>query len=167
MIDPLTRVFNYKYFSYLLVQEIARSKRYGLPFSLLMIDVDRFQAYNSKNGTLLGNEVLIHLAKLLENNIRKADCLVRYGGDEFLVILPNITKDASAAVAEKLRIRVENHLFPAADAKGGERITVSIGVAAFPSDAREADELLANLSKITKTAFQNGGNRVTIYKEEG
>lgn len=167
MIDPLTRVFNYKYFSYLIVQEIARSKRYGLPFSLLMTDVDRFQLYNAKNGAHLGNEVLIHLAKLLENNIRKADCLVRYGGDEFLIVLPNITKDAAAAVAEKLRIRVENHLFPSTDAKGGERITISIGVAAFPSDAREADELLANLSKITKSAFQNGGNRVIIYKKEG
>src|SRR3989338_1937408 len=165
MIDPLTRVFNYKHFSYWIVQEFAIGKRYGLPFSMLMIDIDNLQDYNTRNGFLLGNELLIGLSGILEDNVRQADCLIRYGGDEFIIILPNIVKEAAAAVAEKLRMRVENHMFPASDAKKNGRVTVSIGIAAFPVDGKESEELLANLNKAAKSAFQSGGNKVVTFRD--
>ncbi|MBI5327265.1 MAG: response regulator [Deltaproteobacteria bacterium] len=165
MIDPLTRVFNHRYFSYWIIQEIARGTRYGIPFAMLMIDVDRLHDYNTTNGFLLGNTLLVDLARLLEDNIRKADCMIRYGGDEFLIILPSIRKEAAAAVAEKLRIRVGNHAFNSANGKRSGRITVSIGVAAFPADGKESDELIQNISHAARSAFQSGGNKVTLFNK--
>ncbi|MEK7828739.1 MAG: GGDEF domain-containing protein, partial [Deltaproteobacteria bacterium] len=169
MIDPLTGVFNNRYFNHWIVQEVARSKRYGLQFAVLLIDVDRLHNYNARNGFLLGNEALIDLAGLIKDNIRTADCLIRYGGDEFLVILPNIRQETAAAVAEKLRVRVENHTFPSADGKKAERLTISIGVAGFPADGKESDELMSNVSQAAKSAFQyaslSGGNKVSIFRK--
>lgn len=165
MIDPLTGLFNHRYFDHWIEQEVARSKRYGLPFTMLTIDVDRLQDYNTRNGFLLGNAAIIELARLMEDNIRKADCLIRYGGDEFLVVLPNIAKEAAVAVAEKLRIRVENHAFPSSDGKQNQRLSVSIGVACFPADGKESNELMLNARYAVKSAFQSGGNRVSIFKK--
>ncbi|MBI5048440.1 MAG: response regulator [Deltaproteobacteria bacterium] len=165
MIDPLTRVFNHRYFNYWIIQEIARGKRYGIPFAMLMVDVDRLHDYNTANGFLLGNEVLVDLARLLEDNIRKADCLIRHGGDEFLIVLPSIRKEVAAAVAEKLRIRVEGHAFHSANGKKNARITVSIGVATFPADGKESNELIQNISHAVRSAFQSGGNKVTLFNK--
>jgi|GEM_PF-5797610 len=169
MIDPLTGVFNNRYFNHWIVQEIERSKRYGLQFTVLLIDVDRLHNYNTRNGFLLGNEALIDLAGLIKDNIRKADCLIRYGGDEFLVVLPNIKQEAAAVVAEKLRVSVENHPFPSADGKKAERLTISIGLAGFPADGKESNELMSNVSHAAKSAFQyaslSGGNKVSIFRK--
>ncbi len=165
MIDPLTGVFNHRYFSYWIEQEVARSKRYGLPFSMLMIDVDRLQDYNTRNGFLLGNSALVDLSRLINDNIRKADCLIRCGGDEFLVVLPNIAKEVASAVAEKLRIRVGNHAFPSSNGKKNERINISIGIAGFPADGKESNELMLNLNHAVKSALQSGGNKVSIFKK--
>lgn len=132
---------------------------------MLMIDVDKLQDYNTRNGFLLGNAALVDLARLVEDNIRKADCLIRYGGDEFLVVLPNIAKEAAAQVAEKLRIRVGNHAFPSSDGKKNERISISIGIAGFPADGKESNELMLNVSHAVKYAFQSGGNKVSIFKK--
>ncbi len=160
MLDPLTGVFNHRYFNHWIIQEIARSERYGLPFTMLMIDVDRMQDYNTKHGFLIGNEALMDMARLIENNIRKADCLIRYGGDEFLIALSNMKKDGAARVGEKLRIRIGNHAFPSSDGKKSGRIKVSIGVANFPVDGRESNELLLKAAGAAKSAFQSGGNKV-------
>src|SRR3990170_783956 len=165
MIDPLTRVFNHRYFNYWIVQEIARGKRYGLSFAMIMIDVDRQQDYNTKHGLLLGHEMLVDLARLIDSNIRKADCLIRYSGDEFLVVLPNINKEAASAVAEKLGIRVGSHGFPSSDGKKNGRITVSIGVVGFPVDGKDSKELILNINKTVKSAFQSGGNKVVVFKK--
>lgn len=165
MIDPLTRVFNHRYFTYWIIQELARGKRYGLPFAMIMVDIDGLREYNTKNGLLFGHEMLVDLARLIDGNIRKADCLIRYGGDEFLIVLPNINKEAATAVAEKLRFRVGSHGFSSSDGKRNGRITVSIGVAAFPADGKDSKELLININKAVKSAFQSGGNKVVVYKQ--
>ncbi|MBI3754012.1 MAG: response regulator [Deltaproteobacteria bacterium] len=165
MIDPLTGIFNHRYFNHWIAQEIARSKRYGLHFAMMMIDVDNLQGYNTKDGFLLGNEALVELARLIENNIRKADCVIRYGGDEFLVVLPNIKKEAAAIVAEKLRIRAGNHAFPSSDGRRNAKISISIGVAGFPVDGREQNELMLNISQAVQSAFRSGGNKVSLFKK--
>ena len=169
MIDPLTGVFNNRYFNHWIEQEVARSKRYGLQFAVLLVDVDRLNNYNTRNGFLLGNEALILLAGLIKDSIRKADCLARYGGDEFVVILPNLKQETAAVVAEKLRHRVENYPFPSADGKKGERLSISVGVAGFPADGKESNELMSNVSHAAKSAFQyeslSGGNKVSIFRK--
>ena len=165
MIDPMTRAFNRRYFSYWIVQEMARGRRYGLPFSMLLVDIDRLSEYNAKNGFLIGNELLIELSKLIENNIRKADSLIRYGGDEFIIVLPNITKEGAAVVAEKLRIKVENHGFPSLDGKRNEKITISVGIADFPSDGKRPSELMLNIGQAANSAFKSGGNKISVFRK--
>ncbi|MEK7845948.1 MAG: GGDEF domain-containing protein, partial [Nitrospinota bacterium] len=169
MIDPLTGVFNNRYFNHWIAQEIERGKRYGFGFSVLLVDMDRLHNYNARNGFSLGNEALVLVAKLIKDNIRTADCLIRYNGDAFIVILHNVGREAAVAVAEKLRVKVENYQFPSAGGKKDEKLTISVGVACFPADGAEKDELMSNVQGTVKSAFQyaslSGGNRVSIFRK--
>src|SRR4030065_1564319 len=132
---------------------------------MLLVDIDRLIEYNGKKGFLVGNELLIELSKLIENNIRKADSMIRYGGDEFLIVLPNITKEGAAVVAEKLRIKVENHGFPSLDGKRNEKITISVGIADFPSDGKRPSELMLNIGTAANSAFKSGGNKISVFRK--
>ena len=158
--DELTGVFNRRYFNQRYAREIGRAKRYNRRLSALMIDIDHFKQYNDTLGHIMGDQVLRQMAEIFENNIRKADVISRYGGEEFVIILPEIDAARAVVVAEKLRTVVENSNFPGIEKLPAGKITISIGVASFPQDGSAPAEVLNEADKALYVAKKMGRNRV-------
>jgi len=159
--DGLTQLPNKRYLLQFLEREMARTKRYERPISLMMIDVDHFKSINDTYGHLAGDDVLSELANLLKPRIRKDECLARYGGEEFTVVMPETMLRGASQFAEILRASVEEHDF----SFDGEHIsvTVSIGVARNTDDAASPDKLLARADDCLYKAKRNGRNQVVSY----
>lgn len=139
--DGLTGIYNYRYFMKSLEEEIKRAERYGRAVSLMMIDVDLFKHVNDTYGHQRGDDVLRGLTQTLVNSTRETDIVSRYGGEEFCVILPETELDDAVEVAEKLRISVAQASY--AREKGQSvKVTISLGVAAYPVLASNQEELL-------------------------
>lgn len=157
--DGLTGLFNYRAFQNQIHYEIVRSKRFNLPFSLLMIDIDHFKKYNDSFGHPKGDKILKIFAELLTVNLREVDTIARYGGEEFAIILPGTTKKASGIVAEKLRKLVEEYNFPLKDKLPQKKLTISIGIASFPDDVENEEQLILYADKALYKAKNKGRNR--------
>ena len=125
--DGLTNLFNKRYFLETLEKETARARRYHRPLSLIMIDLDHFKNVNDTYGHLAGDHILKELGELLRSRIRREEIVVRYGGEELAILLPETGKDGAMKVAEQMRKRVEDHTFIFAGKK--ITITISAGVA--------------------------------------
>jgi diguanylate cyclase (GGDEF)-like protein len=138
--DPMTGLYNIRHLYNVLQLEIERARRYGLRFSLLIIDIDNFKAYNDKYGHLLGDELLIRYGKFLIKNSRKVDTVCRYGGDEFVIILPETAKDDVANVNERIQKRLKAHQFSIKDKKIS--LMVTIGDSSFPEDGGTSEDLI-------------------------
>ena len=159
--DGMTGLYNYRAFKGQLHLEISRSRRFGLPLSLLMMDIDHFKEYNDKYGHVNGDLVLRTFAKLLKDNIRDVDCLARYGGEEFVLILPGTDKRSARTASEKLRKLVAGNPFPPRELNKGQ-VTISIGVASYPEDAKDESELVHLTDKALYRAKANGRNRTEL-----
>jgi len=162
--DELTGLYNRRYFNQRFEREVLRAKRYKRPLTAIMIDIDYFKSYNDINGHILGDEVLKKVAVLLERNIRKADILARFGGEEFVVLLPEIDKEHSYQVAEKLRRTIENNSFPEERKLPNKKITISLGVSTLLEDTYSAQELLDFADKALYEAKRLGKNMVVAYR---
>ncbi len=127
IMDGLTNLFNKRYFLETLVKEAARARRYHRPLSLIMIDLDHFKQVNDTYGHLAGDHILKELGELLRSRIRREEIVVRYGGEELAILLPETAKDGAAEVADQMRQRIESHTFSFAGKK--ITITISAGVA--------------------------------------
>lgn len=138
--DPMTGLYNIRHLYNVLQLEIERARRYGLRFSLLIIDIDNFKAYNDKYGHLLGDELLIRYGKFLIENSRKVDTVCRYGGDEFVIILPETTKQSVRNVNERIRNKLRGHRFSIKDKKIS--LMVTIGESSFPDDGSTSEDLI-------------------------
>lgn len=162
--DPLTRLANRRLFGERLGEECARHARYGGSLSLLMLDVDHFKGINDRFGHLAGDMVLCRVADVLRETLRTTDLPVRYGGDEFAVLLPQTPKTEAFAVAEKLRALFEGALVTAAVARGeiGVDVRVSIGVAAAGNGASTPAELLEASDRALYEAKDKGRNQVRL-----
>jgi diguanylate cyclase (GGDEF)-like protein len=166
--DGLTGLHNHRHFYERLNQEFARAQRYGLPLSMLMIDIDDFKLFNDRHGHQLGDRVLVAAAQVLTEELRRqVDFAARYGGEEFAVLLPNTPEAGAALVAERLvrHFAVLDACLgpdPGSDDVPGT-ITVSIGVAAFPSAADSPDELVRNADKALYLAKRSGKDRVEVF----
>lgn len=134
--DDLTDLHNYRYLQMVLDQEIHRAERYGLEFSLVFIDIDRFKEVNDSRGHLAGSQALKEVAALLRKSVREADILFRYGGDEFTGFLAETSAEGAAIVAERIRHNIEQHLF-FADTDQPARLTATVGYATFPIDSSD------------------------------
>jgi diguanylate cyclase (GGDEF)-like protein len=147
-----------------LANEWERSLRFSAPLAVLMIDVDRFKQFNDEHGHSVGDEVLKATATVLGSELRKVDSLGRFGGEEFVAVLPNTHLHEARAVAEKLRIRVSGttHLRPGAEGPP-LRITLSSGVACTTQGADSAEALLDMADHALLGSKQAGRDRVTIY----
>ena len=163
-LDSLTGLANRRVFDTRLVEEVARAARYRSELSLLMIDVDGFKEINDRFGHPAGDEVLCAIGKTLLGETRETDVAVRYGGDEFAVILPGIGKTAAYAVAEKLRVAVSDLDLALISKEGGDalRVTVSCGVAAVNGVPCEPLAMMEAADSALYHAKQSGRDRVMI-----
>lgn len=155
--DDLTQVYNYRYLKTALRREVKRATRFKQPLSIIMLDVDNLKGYNDRNGHLRGSAVLKEIAQIFATQVRSWDCVAKYGGDEFTVILPQTERTGAAIAAERLRAAVAAHTFPLAPPG---TITVSAGVASYPEDGDSATQLIAAADRALYTAKRNGRNRV-------
>lgn len=161
--DDLTQVYNYRYLKSALRREIRRASRFGMELSVVMIDVDNLKSYNDRYGHLRGSKLLREIAGLIASQVRSFDLVAKYGGDEFTLILPQTGRSGALAVAERVRARVEAETF--AMAQRGE-ITVSLGVAAFPTDNQDGLGLIRMADRALYAAKRRGRNCVeTIAKQ--
>ncbi|MEW6553049.1 MAG: diguanylate cyclase [Actinomycetota bacterium] len=161
--DELTGLYNIRYLRRVMSEEVKRSIRYGRPLSFIMLDIDFFKIYNDQHGHPRGDEVLRILSGLLQQNTRDVDTVFRYGGEEFSVIIPEVGRQEAYHMAERIRRVIQEHLFPYEEDQPGGNLTVSIGVANLPDDAREGDELIDMADRALYRAKQSGRNRVNLY----
>jgi diguanylate cyclase (GGDEF)-like protein len=160
VIDELTGINNYRYFVGKLDNELKRARRYHQSLSLLMIDIDWFKRYNDTYGHLFGNLILRELSQTIKGCIRDVDILVRYGGEEFVVILPQTDKEDARQIGERIRSKVEQTQFEDVKNKLKVKLTVSLGVATFPENGTEQEELIKNVDQALYLAKWKGKNLI-------
>lgn len=160
-LDKLTESYNKNVFPIIFQREIKRAERYNFPVSILMIDIDDFKKINDTYGHITGDEVLKELSKIIRGNIRSSDYLFRFGGEEFIILLPHTTSSDALKAAEKIRKNIEKASFTDKNLK----ITISCGIAQVNNfqnpylDLEEADKMLYVSKK-------SGKNRCTLYQVE-
>jgi len=161
--DSLTGLHNRHYLKEVLGGELARAKREGYPVCFVLIDIDHFKSINDKYGHSTGDIVLQHFANQLLQLTRTGDIVCRYGGEEFLVILPNTMVAMAAQIAERWRITFEALRMIVSDRKIG--VTISCGVSEFPAHSSTETEALEIADKALYTAKNSGRNQVVIWSE--
>ncbi len=162
--DPLTRLGNRLSLEEDLRSLDARGRRYGRGYCLAMCDIDRFKAYNDSLGHHAGDEALRAVADTIKRELRAGDGIYRYGGEEFLIVLPEQTPETAQIAAERLRSAVERLAIPHAAVPAGV-VTLSVGVAAYhPGDAATVEELLEQADAALYRAKSAGRNRVALYE---
>ena len=162
--DGLTNLFNRRYLDETLERELARAKREGYPLSLVMIDIDHFKKLNDTYGHQAGDKVLRELAALLWGDIRAEDVPCRYGGEEFLVLLPRMPLEIAFERAEEWRRTFQATRVPFGDFQLAA--TLSCGLSAYPDHARTPDELLRCCDEALYCAKRGGRNRSEIFRAE-
>jgi diguanylate cyclase (GGDEF)-like protein len=162
--DHLTELFNFRYFTHQLDREFKRARRHHSEFVLLMLDIDFFKDYNDTFGHQAGDLVLKKIASALQKNTRGSDFVARYGGEEFAVICPEINKEEGRKIAEKLCNIIARTPFPREKMLVHQKVTISVGVAAYPGDAQTPQELIRSADIALYQAKQNGRNRVQLYE---
>lgn len=161
--DFKTQLYNHSFFQKRLNEELAKVQRYNKSISILLVDIDHFKQLNDLHGHLAGDKVLFHLARALEHSLRQEDVIARFGGEEFIILLPESSKDAAYHVSERVRRDIEK--MEIQHMEKTLKITVSIGVNHVDS-VRYAtpQQLIEQADKALYTSKSNGRNRVTFYK---
>jgi diguanylate cyclase (GGDEF)-like protein len=163
--DGLTGLYNHRMFDEKLAQEINRQRRTGKTLSLMMLDIDHFKQFNDSFGHPVGDAVLKELAVIMlaQSRSHSTDICCRYGGEEFAIIMPESELQTAVSVAERLRIAVENHIFPLKDNKREGRVTISLGVAALKGGEDLTPEMLMKKADdALYTSKRNGRNQVSF-----
>lgn len=159
--DGLTELYNHRYLHESLGRVLERARRDAQPVGLIMLEIDHFKRYNDTYGHQSGDEALRTVAALLRRGSRPSDVVARYGGDEFMVVLPGAGKAAAQETAERLRRAVEAYPL----VLGGEiitTVTLSVGVAAYPQDGTTVDQLVEAVDRAQYNAKRSGGNKVYV-----
>jgi diguanylate cyclase (GGDEF)-like protein len=157
--DGLTGLLNYRAFSETLMAEWDRARRYKTTFSLMMIDIDHFKRVNDKYGHQAGDTVLTAIANRLQSRLRKSDLMFRYGGEEFMILLPQTGLYKASLLAERIRVVVEKMRF-----HGDLAVTISIGISQY-QDGLTPSDLVKQVDTGLYLAKGKGRNRVEIYKD--
>ncbi len=161
--DGLTGLYNHKHFHEALAAEVNRARRYGHPISLLLVDIDRFKAYNDAWGHQAGDALLRTLAGIFKAAARENDLVARYGGEEFAIILPQTDKRQATALAKRLCRTVERRRCKGEEILPGGRLTISLGVAAYPEDGVQAADLVGRADQALYRAKNLGRNQVQTW----
>jgi len=156
--DDLTGLFNRRYFDEAIASEVIRATRYNRDLSLIFMDVDHFKNFNDELGHQLGDAALRKISAILKEVVRETDIATRYGGEEFVVILPETSKEDARAVAEKIRETIASAVIDGATKK----VTISAGVATFGPDGRNAAELIGRADQAVYQAKRDGRDRVCV-----
>jgi diguanylate cyclase (GGDEF)-like protein/PAS domain S-box-containing protein len=167
--DDLTGLFNQRFFYATLRREVEAARRYGRPLSLLLMDLDLFKRYNDTYGHLEGDRVLARVAATAQAAVRSTDLPCRYGGEEFVVLLPQTDLAEALQVAERVRFEVEALVFHPQNARGepeAARVSLSIGAAQFGPE-QDMHELVRGADRAMYTAKEAGRNRVAAQRREG
>ncbi len=163
--DGLTNLYNHRHFHERISEEFSRSKRYTVPLSCVLIDIDHFKNVNDRYGHQAGDEILKTLARMLKHNIRDCDFAARYGGEEFSLILPHTVLEKASALCERIRGNVESSQFQFNDKKIG--ITISLGVAGVPDNTPVSySELIRFADEALYNAKEDGRNKVRIFTKK-
>jgi len=153
-VDELTGLLNRRSLDEMIAGEIGRHSRYGGVFSIIILDLDSFKAFNDNYGHLAGDKILRQIGSIIKSTVRSADQAFRYGGDEFAILLPQTTIEATNEVAERVRQQI------ASEVKTGRiPITASLGLASWPVDGIESDEVVAAADTALYHAKRDGGNQ--------
>lgn len=164
--DSLTGLYNHRYFQQIFSRELNRAKRYEKPLALVMMDVDDFKKFNDTYGHPHGDKVLAAMGEILNEALRNSDLAFRYGGEEFIVLLPETDFSNALQVAERLRELVERKSAAFLRGIASHGVTVSVGVAVFPRDGETRGELFKNVDDLLYRAKEFGKNRV-YHREDG
>ena len=163
--DPLTHLYNRRYFDHQLDKEILRCRRNGGAFSLLMLDIDGFTAFNERHRNTAGDIALQEFAGILNGSVREVDTVARLGGDEFGIILLEGIPEGAQVLAHRITQRFQRHLLPGDNGSRTERLSASIGVASFPSDSFDKADLLCKTNHTLRLAKLKGGGHVLLFHE--
>lgn len=160
--DSLTTLYNRRYFEERMIAEAQKSFYGGSFLSLVMVDIDHFKKVNDTFGHTEGDKVLQEIASLLKASVRKKDTVVRYGGEEFILVLPEAGLEEAGMIAERIRRLVESTLFEVGQAR--IHLTVSLGISNFPSHhARSKEDLVKMADQALYDAKRGGRNRVCVF----
>jgi two-component system cell cycle response regulator len=156
--DGLTSLYNRRHFEERLASETLRGRRYLQEFSIIVMDIDNFKRFNDSCGHTVGDAILKEFASLLTKCARGSDVVARYGGDEFIMLLPCTSRDSALAAAERIRAVIEKCTFPRR-----KKLTVSLGVASFPNDAEDGAETVSRADEALYVAKRLGRNRAVAF----
>ncbi len=165
-LDPLTGLYNQRYFRSALQKELRRSRRYELDLALLYMDLDDFREINERYGDLVGDILLKEVAILIKNKIRDIDVAARYSGEEFILLLPETERMGAYLVAERIRREIERH-FVRRDVDGKPiQMTLSVGIAQYPVDSTVGESLIGRAEEALYQSKARGPNSVAVYYRE-
>ena len=159
--DPLTGLFNRRYMEETLVRELSRVARKQLPLGIIMLDIDHFKQFNDSHGHAGGDELLRRLGVFLQEHTRKADIACRYGGEEFILILPEASREVARERAEHIRQGIKHLRIPFQN-RMLEVVTLSIGVAVFPIDGSTLETVMKAADAALYQAKNAGRDRVIV-----
>lgn len=157
--DSLTGLYNRHYAYMRIKQEVKRANRESYPVSILFVDIDKFKSINDTFGHDVGDLALKHLSELIQDVTREYDIAIRWGGEEFVLFLPNTNDEGAFALAERLRLRIESSDFKYC------KMTTSLGIASYPQDNLNIEKVIAFADTALYHSKQSGRNRTTIYSQ--
>ena len=158
--DFLTGLFNHRYFQQIFNQELGRSRRYKKIMSLVILDIDNFKAFNDRFGHAVGDRILVSIGDIISKSLRKIDYAFRYGGEEFVIILPETSLENAILTADRLREKIELEASQSVPEAQNSNITVSAGVACYPEDGTNREELFSLMDSYLYKAKSQGKNIV-------
>ncbi len=172
--DSLTHVFVRRHFLERFEEELKRSIKFSIPLAVLMLDIDHFKRYNDEYGHIAGDATLKQVADLLMESLRKVDIVGRYGGEEFIVVIPEARQEGAMEISERIRSNIARHVFKMYNSE--TRVTVSIGMALFTPEVSSGDEtvdvtkmgfeLTQKADKALYQAKEEGRNQVVLYRDK-
>ncbi len=164
--DELTGVHNRRHFQQMLQMEWKRAVRFERPLSLVMLDIDHFKDYNDTYLHVEGDKVLKGIGRILRTNLREVDTVARFGGEEFVLLLPDTDKHGAIAAAEKVRKLVEQERFVSDKGEPTRPVTISCGVATYPDDVNQMEDLIDHADIALYKAKSGGRNQVVSFAPE-
>jgi diguanylate cyclase (GGDEF)-like protein len=164
--DMLTRLWNHGYFQYSLTEDLKKAYESRKPLSLIMFDIDNFKNYNDTLGHQMGDQLLRDVARILKATCDGKGTVSRYGGEEFAVVLPGISKDPAYQIGEVLRQAIEGFQFKGQEVQPTKNLTLSAGIATYPEDALDKEKLIYLADMALYEAKRTGKNRVCVYRSK-